>query len=240
LPRVPQIANVADPQRIGGDFPHRVLSDGSLRILAARTLPHGSQIATLTRMNESLTSIPNLLSLSRVPLGVVLFALISEQLWAAALGVFIVATITDWLDGWWARRFNQTSQVGRSLDPLTDKFLICGAFIYLQSAKVGVLPWMVTAIVGREILITGIRGIVEATGKKFGADWFGKLKTALQCAVLIAILTLRTLQTHSLSIGVPMAWLELVTKVLLFAMLFATIGSGLQYLVKAARLLRTT
>jgi phosphatidylglycerophosphate synthase len=120
---------------------------------------------------DSFTSVPNLLSLSRIPLGIVLFVLIDHQLWLAGLLVFLVAVLTDWLDGWWARRYNMISLIGRNLDPLTDKFLICGTYIYFQTANVGVMPWMVTVIVGREILITGIRGIVEATGKKFGADW---------------------------------------------------------------------
>ncbi len=187
----------------------------------------------MTRVSpNSLTTVPNLLSLSRVPLGIGVFAAIAHGLWPAALAVFLLATLTDWLDGWYARRYGFASAVGRSLDPLTDKFLICGTFIYLQSANVGVLPWMVTAVVGREILVTGLRGIVEATGKKFGADWFGKLKTALQCAAIIAILTLKTFD------GTVLARLEIVWWVLLYAMLVATIGSGIQYVVKAAKLLR--
>lgn len=181
---------------------------------------------------HSLYSVPNLLSLSRVPLGIGVFACIAEQLWPVALVLFAIATITDWLDGWWARRFNQSSPIGRSLDPLTDKFLICGTFIYLQSANVGVLPWMVTVIVGREILITGIRGIVESAGKKFGADWFGKLKTVLQCTAILGILAIRSFgSTES-------PWLDTIWTGVLYAMLAATVGSGLQYLVKAAKLLR--
>lgn len=146
--------------------------------------------------------------------------------------IFGLATITDWLDGWWARRFNLMSAVGRSLDPLTDKFLICGTFIYLQSAGVGIHPWMVTVIVGREILITGIRGIVEATGQKFAADWFGKLKTVLQCLAIIVVLSLQSFG-NSLIANTQWLW-----NVVLYSMLLATIGSGLQYLFKAAKLLR--
>ncbi len=181
---------------------------------------------------NSLTTVPNLLSLSRVPLGIAVFAGIAHGLWPAALAVFLVATLTDWLDGWYARRYGLASAVGRSLDPLTDKFLICGTFIYLQSASVGVLPWMVTVVVGREILVTGLRGIVEATGKKFGADWFGKLKTVLQCAAIIALLALKTLAVSEESN------LNYVWWILLYAMLAATVGSGIQYVVKAAKLLR--
>jgi CDP-diacylglycerol---glycerol-3-phosphate 3-phosphatidyltransferase len=181
---------------------------------------------------NSLTTVPNLLSLSRVPLGIAVFACIAHDAWPAALAIFLVATLTDWLDGWYARRYDLASPVGRSLDPLTDKFLICGTFIYLQSANVGVLPWMVTVVVGREILVTGIRGIVAAAWNKFGADWFGKLKTTLQCVAIIMILAMRSFATDE------SRWLEPAWRAILFAMLAATVGSGIQYLVKAAKLLR--
>ena len=185
----------------------------------------------------SLTSLPNLLSLSRIPLGIVLFACMSYQLWLVGLVVFLVATLTDWLDGWLARRWNQVSLIGRNLDPLTDKFLICGAFIYfIPITSAGILPWMVTLIVGREILITGLRGIVEATGKTFAADRWGKIKTGLQCAVIIGALLLLWLKQSEIA---RETWptLDIVQMTLLYAMLLATIGSGLQYVVKAAKML---
>jgi CDP-diacylglycerol---glycerol-3-phosphate 3-phosphatidyltransferase len=177
------------------------------------------------------SSIPNLLSLSRVPLGVVVFVCICYELWTACFGFFFTAAVTDWLDGWWARRYNHHSVIGRSLDPLTDKFLICGTFIYLQSANVGILPWMVVVVVGREILITGLRGIVEATGRKFGADWFGKLKTVLQCIVILGVFLLQILGPEAPPL------LRTVYLILLYTMLAATIGSGIQYSIKAMRIL---
>ena len=186
---------------------------------------------------DRLTSIPNLLSLSRLPLAVGLFAGIAYELWPLALAVFSVAIFTDWLDGWWARKFNLLSAVGRNLDPLTDKVLIGGAFIYLLPVKeAGLLPWMVAVVVCRELLITGVRGIVEATGQKFGADWFGKLKTVLQCAAIVGVLLLQTLRNEGL-FAQGLSLLEVVQTGLLYAMLAATIGSGVQYLVKAGRLL---
>ena len=187
---------------------------------------------------ESLTSTPNLLSLSRLPLAVVLFVCISYEWWPAALGVFLVATFTDWLDGWWARRTGQASVVGRTLDPLTDKVLIGGAFIYLLPVpEAGLARWMVATVICRELLITGLRGIVEAAGQKFGADWFGKLKTVLQSAALIGVFLLLTLRGFEPAAGL-LPVLEPVQLVLLYAMLTATVGSGVQYTVKAARLMR--
>jgi CDP-diacylglycerol--glycerol-3-phosphate 3-phosphatidyltransferase len=93
---------------------------------------------------------------------------------------------------------------------------------------------MVTVVVGRELLITGIRGIMEAQGVKFGADWLGKLKMVLQCAVLIEVLAVLWLReqpwTESWRGG--LWWLQIG---LIYAMLLATIASGVQYMVKAVR-----
>lgn len=185
---------------------------------------------------NSLWTVPNLLSLSRVPLAVVLFVCISYRLWPAGLVTFGVAALTDWLDGWWARRFGPLSAVGRNLDPLTDKVLICGAFIYLMAAPgTGVQPWMVTVVVGREVLITGLRGIVEATGAKFGADWFGKLKTVLQCATVLGVLLVQWVRDAAAEVP---PGLEIGAAAVLYAAVAATVASGVQYLVKAARVLR--
>jgi CDP-diacylglycerol--glycerol-3-phosphate 3-phosphatidyltransferase len=187
---------------------------------------------------DRLWNVPNALTLSRLPLAVLLFVCTSCGWWFAGLLTFIVASLTDWLDGWWARKFNQLSAFGRTFDPLVDKVLVGGAFIYLMPVKeAGLLPWMVTVVIGRELLVTGIRGYVEALGQKFGADWFGKLKMILQCVVLIAILVVMTLRTQEWAKDL-IGPLEYVQIALTYAMLAATIGSGLQYCWKAARLVR--
>ncbi|HEY2787481.1 MAG TPA: CDP-diacylglycerol--glycerol-3-phosphate 3-phosphatidyltransferase [Fimbriiglobus sp.] len=182
-------------------------------------------------------TVPNLLSLSRLPLAAALFVFIANDLWAAALVTFLLAAATDWLDGWWARKFNQGSALGRALDPLTDKVLVCGAFIFLIPVRgAGLEPWMVTVVVARELLVTGIRGMVESAGKKFGADWFGKLKTVLQLAALIAILVEKTVRSTA-----PEGYSDgpkPVTEILIWAMLVATVGSLIQYTAKAVKALR--
>jgi CDP-diacylglycerol---glycerol-3-phosphate 3-phosphatidyltransferase len=187
--------------------------------------------------SPALWNVPNILSLSRVPLTAALCVCIEFRWWLPALIVFGVAALTDWLDGWWARKFNQMSAVGRALDPLTDKVLIGSAFLFLIPVlEAGVAPWMVAVMIARELLITGIRGIVESTGAKFGADWFGKLKTILQCVVLVAVLLLLTCRQEAW-LGEFDPALQRSYRVLLYAMLVATVGSGVQYLVKAYRLL---
>jgi CDP-diacylglycerol--glycerol-3-phosphate 3-phosphatidyltransferase len=186
---------------------------------------------------ESLVNIPNLLSAARIPLAVGLFACIVYSCWLAGLVLFLVATATDWLDGWWARRYGPLTLVGRNLDPLADKVLVCGAFIYLIPVRdAGIDPWMTTVVVCRELIVTGIRGIVEASGQKFGADWFGKLKMGLQCAVLIGVLLIEWWRTAGHGAGLLHVLMP-IQVVLLYAMLAATVGSGIQYLVKAAKLL---
>jgi len=179
-------------------------------------------------------TVPNLLSLLRLPLAVVLFALIAARLWPAALAVFVLAAVTDWLDGWWARTFNQGSVLGRSLDPLTDKVIVCGACIFLMPVPgAGLATWMVTVVVARELLVTGLRGMVESAGKAFGADWFGKLKTILQMAALFAILVAMCVRPASADEAV-----DVVPEILIWAMLVATVGSLVQYTVKAVQALR--
>jgi CDP-diacylglycerol--glycerol-3-phosphate 3-phosphatidyltransferase len=180
-------------------------------------------------------TLPNLLTLARLPLAIVLFVCIAYQWWLAGLIVFALASLTDWADGFFARWLNLQSALGRSLDPLVDKVLVGGAFIFLIPVKGSELaPWMVTVVVGRELIITGLRGIMEAKGIKFGADMLGKLKMVLQCAVLIAVLGILWLQRQAWSEPwrPGLWWLQIC---LIYAMLIATVLSGGQYILKAVR-----
>ncbi len=183
------------------------------------------------------TNIPNLLSLSRLPLAAVMFLAIAFDRWSGAAIILAVAVITDWLDGWWARRFDCGTAIGRALDPLTDKVLVCGAFIFLIPVRgLSVEPWIVTVVIARELIVTAVRGMVEATWQKFGADWFGKLKTVLQFAVLFAALIYKKFEVQ-IDYDDRRTW-ESAYLTLLGVMLVATVGSGMQYVVKAVRLLR--
>ncbi len=187
-------------------------------------------------MRDRILTIPNLLSLSRLPLAVLLFASIAYEYWLVGLIIFAIASLTDWLDGFLARKLNQQSALGRNLDPLIDKVLVGGAFIYLMPVKgAELLPWMVTVVIGRELLITGVRGIMEAQGVKFGADQLGKIKMALQCIVLIVVLAVMWLRTFELPQDTLNALLYLQIG-LIYLMLLATVASGVQYIVKAVRL----
>ena len=186
---------------------------------------------------DRLVNVPNGLTVSRLPLTALLCGFIHYHVWAAALVTFVIAAVTDWIDGWLARTWNQLSTFGRVFDPLTDKILIGSAFIFLSPVeKAAMAPWMVAVVIGRELLITGVRGYVESLGKKFGADWFGKLKTILQCLWLVAVLAYLAILQQMPESGL-IAPVEVVHYGLLYAMLAATVLSGLQYIGKAYKLL---
>src|ERR1700736_6668234 len=108
-------------------------------------------------------NLANQLTFSRFVLAALLFVLIAYEQWPWCLVVFVVAAVTDWLDGYLARRWKMGTPLGRSLDPLADKVLICAAFIFLLPLgdKEGWLPpWMVTAIVLRDLIITSLRSFM--------------------------------------------------------------------------------
>jgi CDP-diacylglycerol---glycerol-3-phosphate 3-phosphatidyltransferase len=186
-------------------------------------------------------NLANQLTAARFVLAIVLFGLIAVEWWGYCLAVFVVAAFTDWLDGYLARAYNLGSTLGRNLDPLVDKVLMCGAFISLLPLgdKQGWLfPWMVTIIVARELVITGLRSFIETTGANFGADWLGKFKMGLQCAALIAIFIAQGgeewFKGWPLLPG-ALLWIRLG---FVYATVVITLLSGLQYLWRAAMLFR--
>ena len=104
-----------------------------------------------------------------------------------ALWAFVVAAITDFLDGYLARKYNLITDFGKLMDPLADKILVCAAFIYLTYA--GMCPfWVTIIIIFREFLVTGLRQIAVSKGCVIAADWCGKWKTGAQLGFCIACL----------------------------------------------------
>jgi CDP-diacylglycerol---glycerol-3-phosphate 3-phosphatidyltransferase len=160
-----------------------------------------------------------------VPVVVVLFAwdFRGHDYWAT--GIFVVAMATDWLDGWYARRTDRSSNLGRLLDPVADKLLVMAVLIMVVGR---VLPaWMVAAIVAREFLLSGLRLAALERGVVIAARDLGKLKTGAQ-AVAAGLAGLAAGGAFSDDIA---WWAGLV------ALLFTWI-SGVDYFLSAPRLFR--
>lgn len=137
-------------------------------------------------------SFPNQLSLLRIILApVFLYLFLSENplYKKISLVVFFIAVLTDWYDGWHARRYGQVSKVGIFLDPLADKFLTSIAFIGFYI--LGIMPlWMVLIIVVRDIVITILRSYQEANGKTMKTSYIAKTKTFIQMTYIFLIVIL--------------------------------------------------
>lgn len=135
---------------------------------------------------------------------------------------FIVAAATDVLDGWLARRGQMVTSIGKLLDPLVDKLLVSTALIMLLT--VGRIPfwasWMVVVIVGRELAVTGLRGVAAAGGQVVAASGLGKLKTVSQNIAIGALLF------HYTTLGLPAHDLGMVFLTLAVGL---TLWSGYQY-----------
>ncbi len=181
---------------------------------------------TPARLAENFWNVPNALTLSRLVLAVVVFVCVAQGWYRTALAVFVAAALTDGLDGYFARLLDQGTAIGRQLDPLVDKVIVCGGYIYLLTIPdTGLAPWMVTTIVVRELLIQGLRSHLEGGGQPFGAKLAGKLKTVTQCLSISAILVVLSLQ--------PSPMLRMIRDILTWSAVGLTIYSGLGYFALA-------
>lgn len=211
-----------------------------------------TRIRNFTRMYASL---PNQLTLLRLVLAGVFFVVLNLYRYPNecrnalpwAIGIFLVAVLTDWLDGYLARRWKAESAFGRIMDPFCDKVLVIGAFLYLSGPRFvdsiavkndefftmisGVYPWMVTVILARELLVTNIRGEMENLGVNFGANLWGKLKMILQSAAIPLVLLIVYLNPRG-------TWLAPARDTLVYATVLVTLVSGFPYIVNAVRVLR--
>lgn len=153
----------------------------------------------LTAPSSSPWNVPNAVTVVRFVLALASFVLIPLQHYFAALVVFSIAAATDWVDGYWARRYKQVTQLGRVLDPFVDKIIICGVFVYLAAEPgSGVPAWLAVLVMGREMLVTALRSAIEQGGGDFSAKWAGKWKMVFQCALAIISL-LQLMQAKSLA-----------------------------------------
>ncbi len=170
-------------------------------------------------------NLPNSLSIIRIvtaPVLVVLLLSPGKSLSVISAIIFALVCITDWLDGYFARKRGIITTLGKFLDPLADKILITTAFIML--IPLGRVPaWMVALIIGREIAVTGLRAIASNIGVVIEANRMGKYKTVAQIVALVPLII------HFKFYGVDF---HLIGTALLLAAFALTMWSGIDYFVK--------
>ncbi len=193
-----------------------------------------------TGQPNQIINLPNALTVARIAV-IPLLALIlmspsrSAGFWAAIL--FAVASITDWLDGYLARRMGIVTIFGKFLDPIADKLIVMAALIMILPFN-RVPAWMVLVILGREIIITGLRGIASSEGIVIHASDLGKYKTIFQIVAILGLVlhydynwffgishTLLTVNMHN--VGMFFLWIATIL----------TAWSGVDYLIRFIRII---
>ena len=187
--------------------------------------------------SENWVNSPNIITLSRLVLSVILFVLISvwsgDSCGIVAGILFIIAVGTDALDGYLARKYNLITQFGRIVDPFADKVIVLGTFIFLleRNTVSGVSAAMVVIVLARELLVTGLRSFLEQHGKDFSASLIGKLKMVLQSVAL-------SFSLFSLSPMLRMPWFLLTRDILLWSAVVITVYSGWIYIRRAIEIFK--
>jgi CDP-diacylglycerol--glycerol-3-phosphate 3-phosphatidyltransferase len=209
--------------------------------------------------------IPNLLTTGRLLLAGVFFALLGNYQYASsgapallnvAFIIYLIALVTDFLDGYLARLWKVEGAFGRVVDPFCDKVLVIGSFIffagknfiipnfivpsaipgpagkYVVHTITGVVPWMVVVILARELLVTSFRGLGEGAGQNFGAAFSGKVKMAVQSVtILIVLVYVNYFAPHFGSGYEPQV--RLLRNFCVWATVLVTVVSGLAYVQRA-------
>lgn len=167
-------------------------------------------------------NLPNKLTIFRViliPFFVVLllFDITAYDKWIA-LAIFIVASLTDFLDGYIARKYNLVTNFGKFMDPLADKLLVCSAMICL--VELARIPaWVVIVIIAREFIISGFRLVASDNGVVIAASYWGKFKTTFQIVMICLMIA-------------DLEPLSLITQIVMWVALALTVISLVDYLIK--------
>lgn len=180
---------------------------------------------------QNLFSGPNQLTLFRiaaVPIIIILLLFPNRICTFIAAMVFSVAAITDYLDGFYARKRNLVTTLGKVMDPIADKLLVSSAFI-MMAALDWVPAWMVCIIIGRELAVTGLRNIIAEKGEDLSASNLGKYKTGFQIAASIPLMI------HFPFFGLNV---QAIGNLFLWGALVFTIWSGVDYFVRSRSLLQ--
>ena len=142
-----------------------------------------------------------------------------------AVIIFIVASLTDMLDGKIARKYNLVSNFGKFMDPLADKLLVMAALVSMVALK-DLAAWVVIVILAREFTITGFRTLAMEANIVMAASWWGKVKTTVQMIMIPVVL-----------LKLPFGCMPMVETVLIYLSVFFTIFSGADYIIKNKQVL---
>lgn len=170
-------------------------------------------------------NLPNKLTIMRVILiPFFVFFLLSPYFPAygnyIAVAIFIVASLTDMLDGKIARKYNLVTNFGKFMDPLADKLLVCSAMICLMELD-RLAAWIVIVIIAREFIISGFRLVASDNGVVIAASYWGKFKTTFQMLMVIVLI-----------LDIQMPFFQILGTVLTYVALILTVVSLIDYIVK--------
>ncbi|MDY0290712.1 MAG: CDP-diacylglycerol--glycerol-3-phosphate 3-phosphatidyltransferase [Desulfuromonadaceae bacterium] len=185
-------------------------------------------------------NLPNMLTLARIAcIPILVLTLLKDTPGMSLLAalIFSLASITDWLDGYLARRLNLVTVMGKFLDPLADKLIVMAALIMM--IPLGRVPaWAVFLLIAREVIVTGLRSVASSEGVVIAASDLGKYKTIFQMVAIIGLLIhYDYCWFFGLDISLLCADFHNVGTFFFYIALFLTLWSGLDYLVKFFRVL---
>ncbi len=176
-------------------------------------------------------NVPNMLTLLRVIMVPIFMWALNSGFYMVAIAIFILASLTDQLDGFLARKNNQVTTFGKLMDPLADKILTISALVCLMEVKEAVYinSWVVMIIIARELIVTGIRQLAMGENTVIAASNWGKLKTVSQMAATIGVM---------LDLVIPLSWgrFDLTFWLVVLAVVL-TVYSGIDYIVKNRHLI---
>lgn len=182
----------------------------------------------IQRLSTEIWNLPNALTLLRIFLVPILVVVLLTKFSGrefVGLGIFLVAAITDFFDGYIARKYNQMTRMGALLDPIADKLLMSAAFISLVELDPHHVPaWIVVIIIGREFAVSGLRSIAAQQGVTISASPLGKFKMVSQ-VIAISLLIL----------GYELGEFRKTGTIMLWAVLAFALASGVDYFIKFAR-----
>ena len=195
----------------------------------------------MIRIHGARMNLPNRLTVGRLILTFVFLGTMSvvfplHKTWS--LLIFVIASVTDFLDGYIARKYDLITAFGKLMDPLVDKILMTGGFVMLTA--MGHIPaWIVVVILAREFMVTGLRLVASAEGKVLAAENLGKYKTTIQIVTVIYFLTMLAVGEDGSFLGLlsPIFEIQIVGQTLIWASLVLTLLSGFNYMWKNRELL---